>query len=40
MDPRDYTNTDQKLIEGIFKANMSDVTFLKKITEQTEQTKD
>lgn len=28
MDPEDYTNMDQKLIEGIFKSNMSDVNFL------------
>ena len=30
MEPNDYTTLDQKLIEGMFKANMSDVTFLKK----------
>ena len=35
MEPRDYTNMDQKLIEGIFKANINDVTFLKKKIEKT-----
>ena len=35
MEPNDYTTLDQKLIEGMFKANMSDVTFLKKKTEKT-----